>query len=62
MNRFRSDTPLGRHLDATEKIFILKHLADSGGNVTHAAKAIGLTYRQLRRLILKHGIVKSDYG
>lgn len=61
MNKSRSDFPLGRYLDTAEKTFILKHLRQSKGNVTHAAKACGLTYRQLRRLILKHGIVRSDY-
>lgn len=62
MKKSRSDTPLGRHLDAAEKDFIVKHLAQSEGNVTHAAHAIGLTYRHLRRLIQKHGITKSDYA
>lgn len=62
MNTTRSDSPLSRHLDEAEKAFIVKHLAEKEGNVTHAAKAIGITYRQLRRLVLKHGIARSDYA
>lgn len=36
-------------------------LRDHKGNVTHAAKALGVTYRTLRRRMLRNSIDRSDY-
>jgi DNA-binding NtrC family response regulator len=49
--------------DIFEKGYIVKALARNNHNVTHTAKAIGISRQHLQNLIKKHGITKyTDTG
>jgi len=56
----RPDEPLPEdlrsHLDALEKHFVLRALADCQGHQRKAAEQLGLSYDQLRGIIKKHSI------
>ncbi|HOX05984.1 MAG TPA: sigma-54 dependent transcriptional regulator [Planctomycetota bacterium] len=47
---------LDEHLAAIEKDFILKALASTGGNMTEAAKLLGMTFRAIRYKVRKYGL------
>jgi len=48
--------PLMKIFDIGRKELINEALRRNGGNITRAAKDLGITYRHLRRLILRYGI------
>jgi DNA-binding NtrC family response regulator len=45
-----------------ERRFVSRALAESGGNVSLAAKRVGKERRSFGRLLKKHGIARSDYA
>jgi transcriptional regulator with GAF, ATPase, and Fis domain len=45
-----------------ERRFVSRALAESGGNVSLAAKRVGKERRSFGRLLKKHGITRSDYS
>lgn len=45
-----------------ERRFVSRALAESGGNVSLAAKRVGKERRSFGRLLKKHGIARSDYS
>lgn len=49
-------TDLRAYLDETEKSLVVRALHQAGGRQTDAARAMGLTYDQLRGIIRKHDI------
>ena len=49
-------------VDRIERLFVLKALRNAGGNVSKAAKAVGMARPNLHALMRKHGITGSRGG
>ena len=48
--------PENYHLEETEKLLIIKAVSKHGGNLTKAAKDLGLTRASLYRRLEKYGL------
>ena len=48
--------PVNYHLEETEKLLIIKAVSKHGGNLTKAAKELGLTRASLYRRLEKYGL------
>jgi two-component system, NtrC family, response regulator PilR len=51
---------LERHLDATERYYLLQALQQTGGSKVKAARTLGLTFRSFRYRLAKHGLASAD--
>jgi transcriptional regulator of acetoin/glycerol metabolism len=54
--RLSSGAPLKVQVDAYEKAIVVEVLALRSGNVTHAAKELGMTREGLHKVIRRHAI------
>jgi two-component system NtrC family response regulator len=55
------ELPLKRAKKLLEREYIAKALSKSKGNITWAAKMLGIDQKGLRRLMARHGIKKEEY-
>ena len=57
-----SRSPIDERVAAVERDHLLEALASEGGNVTRAAKRLGLTRNTLRYRLRKHGVAHAELG
>ena len=51
---------LNEAIEGIRKVYILRAIELEGGNVTHAAKRLGITFRSIRHFVKKYGIQAKE--